>query len=91
MTAIEDDWRYQSAAHLRGQAFVFKPYTRYREGWDHDHCAGCGDTFAEAAVSSGALHTGWAVTSDYDKGADYEWMCADCFSLLKDALALTPR
>ncbi|MDP1777186.1 MAG: hypothetical protein Q8K90_01060 [Brevundimonas sp.] len=91
MTAIEDDWRYQSAAHLRGQAFVFKPCTQYREGWDHDHCAGCGDRLAEAAVSPEALHAGWAITADYIKGADYEWVCADCFTLLKDALAWTPR
>jgi len=90
MSAIQNDWRYQGAALLKGQSFVWKPYGAYREGWDHDHCAGCMATFSNApGVDS--LHEGWAVTSDYPKGADYEWLCADCFELLKESLSLTPR
>lgn len=91
MTPITEDWRYQSAQALRGQAFVFKPYTRYREGWDHDHCSACGDTLAEASLLPDALHAGWAVTADYVMGADHVWICPDCFTLLKDALEWTAR
>jgi hypothetical protein len=91
MTAIEDDWRYQSARDLRGQSFVFKPYTQYREGWDHDHCSACGDTLAHASVLPDALHAGWAVTADHVRGADYVWVCQECFALLKDVLEWTPR
>jgi hypothetical protein len=78
-----EDWRadiLQILPYLRGQSFVRKPYTEYRPGWDHDHCAVCAVTFAEFDVEGeDVLHEGYAITATYEKGADYEWVCAECF------------
>ena len=32
------------------------------------------------------IHEGYAVTSDYERGAEYEWVCPDCFELAKDEM-----
>lgn len=85
-----EQWRYDSAEFLRGRSFERKPYRLYREGWDHDHCAGC---TAKLMVEPGPdiLTEGWAVDATYSHGAEYEWVCPDCYDLLKDALDWTPR
>jgi hypothetical protein len=83
---MADDWRVQqleTIQYLRGQSFVRKAYTAYRPDWDHDHCAVCWTKIAEPRVEADALHEGYAVTADYENGADYEWVCADCFEFGK--------
>lgn len=87
---IEDDWRYETAKFLRGQAFEWKPYRVYREGWDHDHCAGCTAKFM-AAPGPDILTEGWAVDDTYRLGPEYEWVCSECFDLLSGPLGWTGR
>ena len=81
------DWRLKNLdmiKHLRGQSFVRKAYTEYRPGWDHDHCALCWAKLAEPGMAGDSIiHEGYAVTSDYEKGADYVWVCPECFALAR--------
>lgn len=86
---IEEDWRYQNAELLRGQAFEWKAYRPYSADWTHDHCAGCMAELATVETKSGALHEGWAVSAAYKHGAEYEWVCAECFELLEQPLSWT--
>lgn len=83
MFRMADDWRLDNLKmwpELRGLSWVRKPYSAYRPDWDHDHCAACNKTLAELGVEGEYLvHEGYATTSDYEKGADYEWVCSDCF------------
>lgn len=78
------DWRIElleTQRHLRGVSFARKPYKTYDEGWDHDHCAGCGTKLMEVGSQDpNALHEGFATTADYTHGEDYEWICVDCFA-----------
>jgi hypothetical protein len=80
---MAEDWRaevLETIPELRGQSFVRKKYTEYRPGWDHDHCAVCGVKFAEHDIGGErVLRDGYAVTADYKHGADYEWVCPECF------------
>jgi hypothetical protein len=87
---ITEDWRYLNAEILRGLSFIRKPYQLYREGWDHDHCTGC---YAKFMVEPGPdiLTEGWAVDASHPQGADYAWVCPECYDLLKDVLDWTPR
>ena len=75
------DWRADNASHLRGFKLHRRRYTKWSGDWDHDHCAGCSAKFAE---SDGAdiLHEGWTIGEGYPKGADYEWVCLECFAAL---------
>lgn len=85
-----NDWRseiLETIPYLRGQSFVRKPYTAYRQDWEHDHCAVCGVTLAEVTVEGeDIIHEGYATTSDYEHGEDYEWVCDECFSASKDVM-----
>ena len=87
---MADDCRLEHLAtqpYLRGAAFVRKPYRAHREGWDHDHCAGCWVTFAEPGSGvEGAISDGFATTSAYVHGAEYEWICPSCFGLFGAAM-----
>jgi hypothetical protein len=90
---MSDDWRtelLETIPYLRGQSFVRKPYTKYRPGWDHDHCAVCSVKFAEYDIEGEeVLHDGYAITAEYSKGADYEWVCAKCFEASKEPMKWT--
>lgn len=87
---MADDWRaemLETVPFLRGQSFVRKPYRAYRPGWEHDHCAVCGVTPAEPGVEAdGIVHEGYATTSDYSHGENYEWVCSECFSASKGVM-----
>ena len=87
---MAEDWRSKNldtVQRLRGQHFIRKPYSAYRPDWDHDHCAVCWVKLMEPNVSGeGIIHEGYAVTADYPHGADYEWICPDCFELGKDQM-----
>lgn len=84
---MSDDWRLENLKmwpRLRGLAWVRKPYSAYRPGWEHDHCAACNKTLAEPGIEGeDVVHEGYATTSDYEKGADYEWICVECFGDFK--------
>ena len=86
---MPEDWRteqLETIPYLRGQSFIRKPYTAYRPDWDHDHCAVCWTKLAESHVEAEAEHEGFAVTAEYELGADYEWICAGCFDFAKEAM-----
>jgi hypothetical protein len=85
---MSKDWRLEhleTQPYLRGVAFVRKPYRAYREGWDHDHCAACWMKFSEVEVPGEVTQReGFATTAAYPRGADYEWVCVECFELFRD-------
>lgn len=69
-----------------GTAFVLKPYRRYSDSWDHDHCEFCMARFIEPGTEAeweGDTHVqvtrGYAITEEHPKGADYYWVCKPCF------------
>lgn len=76
-TLVGDDWRLQGQdQYLKGAALTWSKYTKYREGWDHDHCEFCGVEFAEAP-RTGILNEGYT-TADR-----YRWICKACFEDFK--------
>ena len=83
-----DDWRLRNARHLAGLKLHRRPYKRWSESWDHDHCAACGAKFAEFAAPD-IQHVGYATGADYKHGAGYAWVCPACFADLKDRLGWT--
>jgi hypothetical protein len=83
-------WRVDNARHLTGLRLEFRPYTRWSESWDHDHCAACWTKFAEFEGAD-IQREGYATCDDYPKGACYEWVCSDCFNDLKDEMKWTGR
>lgn len=90
MAAAEDDWRLEqlrSQKHLHRIRLERKPYRAYRPGWDHDHCVACTAQFAEQDLpNERVLKEGYATCDDYVHGAEYDWVCPECFLDLKDAL-----
>jgi hypothetical protein len=79
------DWRIHNCRLLRGLMLRRKPYRKWSERWDHDHCAGCWARFAEVDGPE-IQHEGYATCEDYKLGADYDWVCVGCFSELKDEM-----
>jgi hypothetical protein len=90
---MTEDWRAQmleTIPYLRGQSFVRKSYKAYRPDWEHDHCAVCGVKLMEpGAEHADVVHEGYATTPAYEHGADYEWVCAECFSASQDVMRWT--
>jgi hypothetical protein len=79
--------QFEATTDLRGADLVRKTYRAYRPGWDHDHCAGCFAKFAEFDIPGERVeHEGYATTSAYPRGADYEWVCVSCFGLFRDEM-----
>jgi hypothetical protein len=74
--------RMQLASALQGASLRKKKYRRYSPEWDHDHCAACWAKFAEWD-GPGILHEGYATTSEYDLGEDYDWICPTCLADLQ--------
>jgi hypothetical protein len=89
---VAEDWRLEQLKRhplLRGKRFQRKPYRQRSAEWDHDHCAGCWAKFMATGKGSGdgaepILYEGFATCSDYPLGAEYEWVCPECFDLFKD-------
>jgi hypothetical protein len=77
------DWRIHNCRLLRGLTLRRKPYRKWSERWDHDHCAACWARFAEVDGPE-IQHEGYATCEDYKLGADYDWVCVGCFSELRD-------
>jgi hypothetical protein len=83
MSNPNKQWRIDNALHLKGLRLQFRPYTRWSERWDHDHCAACFVTFAESDGPD-ILHEGYATCDDYPRGACYDWVCQTCFNDLSE-------
>jgi hypothetical protein len=78
----KNDWRLQGQEkYLKGVSLTLKPYSKYRERWDHDHCSFCNAKFMEQD-HPGTLHEGYA-TDD-----NYHWVCTQCFEDFKDLFQL---
>ena len=76
MTA-KNDWRLQGQEkYLKGITLTLKPYSKYRDGWDHDHCEFCQAKFMESN-SIESLHEGYASKDNY------HWICLQCFNDFK--------
>ena len=87
---MEGDWRLEhlrTQPFLRGACFQRTLYKTNHPDWDHDHCAGCWAKFAENASEPELIEQeGYATTSNYEKGAGYDWVCVTCFALFKDEM-----
>ena len=69
-----EDWRCRGQEkYLKGVDLYWKKYTRYKEGWDHDHCEFCNVKFQETEGLD-ILNEGYA-TKD-----NYHWVCKQCFN-----------
>lgn len=82
------DWRVENAKWLRGLGLRRKKYKKWSGQWNHDHCAGCWARFAEFDGPE-IQHEGYATCDDYKNGADYDWVCLQCFSDLKEEMGWT--
>ena len=72
--SIRADWRWQGQeTYMQGLALCWKPYHRYSESWDHDHCEFCWAKFSEVPSDADALTEGYA-SSD-----SHRWVCRQCF------------
>jgi len=70
----QNDWRRGGQdRYLKGVTLFRRAYSRYREGWDHDHCAFCWTKFM-VEDGPGVLHEGYC-TED-----GYHWVCGTCFA-----------
>ena len=47
------DWRYENAKKLDGAVLSWCLYKSPRADWDHDHCEGCWQKFAEVSDPPG--------------------------------------
>jgi hypothetical protein len=71
LSESQDDWRRQGQERfLMKKRMTFQKYHAFRDGWDHDHCAFCGD---KLSTMVGDLNEGYA-TDDH-----YHWVCPTCF------------
>jgi hypothetical protein len=86
----KSDWRLTGQeGYLKGATLVRKPYRVYSEKWEHDHCAFCWAKFMDPDYSdahrkaiendSELLTEGYATTAEHPHGADYYWICQECF------------
>lgn len=89
------DWRedaLETVERLRGVSFCLRSYRTYRPGWDHDHCEMCSAKFSEPKLKiRNTLHEGYASTDSYALGAEFVWLCAECFMFLKPRLELIDK
>ena len=88
--SLDEDWRLEilsSRPHLRGAAFLFRPYQRYSPDWDHDHCAACFIKLTEPGIGDvNVVHSGYAIAEMPGHRAGYWWVCTLCFDDLSDTM-----
>jgi hypothetical protein len=85
------DWRLQhleTQPYLRGVSFVRKPYRAPRPRWDHDHCVACWAKLAEPGYleNPDIVPEGYATTAEFVRGADYDWVCSECFHQFRELM-----
>jgi hypothetical protein len=74
------DWRLDNLQRLKGLRFVRAVFRKRRDDWDHEHCVGCWQKFAEFGNPPEVLHGGFReVERD-------EWVCPDCFEAFREEL-----
>ena len=74
------DWRLDNLQHLKGVRFSRTVFRKRRDDWDHEHCAGCWQKFAEFGNPPEVLREGFLeVNRD-------EWVCPDCFEAFRGEL-----
>lgn len=70
------DWRrHGQEKYLKGAKLIARDYNPYKPGWDHDHCAFCGETFS---THEGDIKQGYSTIDSY------YWICNQCFDDFKD-------
>src|SRR5437899_7472260 len=84
---MDADWRLMGQErYLQGATLGWKPYARWSETWDHDHCAFCHAEF-DTSPECDALRAGYAVAAHTVSGRqfpdDYHWICPDCYQDFK--------
>ncbi len=67
---------------LKGVSLTLKPYSIFREEWDHDHCTFCSAKFMVPGTPD-TLHEGYT-TKD-----NYHWVCPQCFEDFKEMFKWT--
>jgi ribosomal protein L24E len=66
---MNHDWRLTNQMnYLFEKKLIEKPYTKYSESWDHEHCEFCAQRIDET--------TGKAYATE----DSYHWICVNCFS-----------
>ena len=80
----DDDWRLAGQeSYLQGVTLELKAYRRWSESWDHDHCEFCWVKLVEPADAADepgeVLSEGYATTAEHPDGAEYHWICTQCF------------
>ncbi len=61
----QNDWRLGGQdRYLKGVTLFRRAYSRYRESWDHDHCAFCWTKFM-VEDGPGVLHEGYCTEDGY--------------------------
>lgn len=75
-------------AGYRGWTFTLKPYRRWSEAWDHDHCISCSCAIAEPGLRDDAIAVAYGVSAEHPNGEDYDWLCPACARELASRLQL---
>jgi hypothetical protein len=88
---MSEDWRLEffTFATVFARRKPCTPTVRAcSPGWEHDHCVACWTKLAEPHVSGeDVVHKGYATTSDFVRGREYEWVCVQCFEQFKEHMA----
>ena len=72
----DNDWRLTNQMNYLNEAELhYAPYKPYREGWEHDHCTFCSETFSESEED---LQFGYSTLDNY------HWICENCFNDFKE-------
>jgi len=82
---LKKDWRAETSEFIRGERLCRKKYRAPSKEWDHDHCAACWAKFADFD-GPGILHEGYATIAESKWGADYHWVCPQCFNDLHELM-----
>ena len=85
-----DNWRLehlQDQPYLRGVRFQKLRWRQRSPTWDHDHCVACWARFAELdRPDEPIFHEGFTTCADYQHGAEYDWVCPECFAEFKEEM-----
>ena len=68
-----EDWRYENAKRLMGATFSARTYQKPSDEWDHEHCVGCWQKFAESGEPPDVIQAGYVTSND-------AWICPECFA-----------
>jgi len=90
MAVKDDDWRIDllnTCKDLKGARLRCKTWRAPRADWNHDHCSVCSAKIRDKAdLAQGEYLEGYATCEGFKRGADYEWVCVECFRDFKDCM-----